>query len=201
MYMYILPWKCQNSVEFWAFSQPVSVFFPVYGFRSKEKTLAEAYQIFKMHFYRKKGFRRRPSWTGKRYFLTRNVNNHCFTCMIRETTKPAIHLRTKAPLWDSNFLAPGRNCLALYSCPRIIIFYIFSLILLLSAARPNVSLTSRRVLLSYVSSLLLSLTTIGYPISVLIYPRKTRCNSTNKPWQRNTVNTSKTLVRREKALG
>lgn len=137
--------KCD---EFWTFHSQF-LFFPVYG--PNEKTLAEAYQIFKMHFYRKKGFRGRE--TGKRYFLTKNVNNHCFTCMIRETTKPVIHLRTKAPLWDSNFLLPGRNCLALHSCPCIIIFYIFSRLFLSSVIQQCdltcPCLTSRCALLSY----------------------------------------------------
>lgn len=137
-------WNARTVMNF----EPFIVFFsPVYGLRPNEKTQAEAYQIFKMRFYRKKGFRGRE--TGKRYFLTKNVNNHCFTCMIRETTKPVIHLRTKAPLWDSNFLLPGRNCLALHSCPCIIVFYIFSLLFLSSAAsypavRPNVSMSDEQ---------------------------------------------------------
>lgn len=90
---------------------------------------------------------------GKDTKDTKNVNNHCFTCIIRETTKPVIHLRTKAPLWDSNFLLPGRNCLALHSCPSIIIFYIFSLLFLSSVIQQHdltcPCLTSRCALLSH----------------------------------------------------
>lgn len=42
--------------------------------------------------------------------------------MIRDTTKPVIHSSTEAPLWDPNFLLPGRNCFALHSRPCIIIY-------------------------------------------------------------------------------
>lgn len=101
-------------------------FSPVNGFRANEQTLTEAYQLFKTHVYGKSRFRRRSFWTGSRCILTKNVNNHCFPCMIRETTTAVIHLSTEAPLWDSNFLLLGRNCFALHSCPCIIIFPVLS---------------------------------------------------------------------------
>lgn len=93
--------------------------------------------------------------------------------MIRDTTKPVIHFSTEAPLWDPNFLLPGRNCFALRSCPCIIIFPVLSLLFLsfycnftqqyrYLASLPR--LTSRCVLLSSIWSLLLSLTTAARPI-------------------------------------